>query len=119
MLVRGKVINGSGRGKKLGFPTANLDIPANMEEGIYLGEAGGQPALVFVGAAKTFGEKDKKVEVHILDFEDDLYGREMEVRTIKKIRENQRFQSEEELVEQMKKDEAVAREYFKTGTPLE
>ena len=102
-----------GRGTKLGFPTANIDAPEGLEEGIFVGLVYGAPALIFVGAAKTFGETERKAEVYILDFSADIYGREIEVETIKKIRDNQKFESEAALVEQMKRDEEVARAFFK------
>lgn len=76
------------------------------------------PALVFIGAAETFGEKDRKAEIYILDFDEDIYGQEVEVEIIKKIRENQKFDSKEALVEQMKEDERLAREYFANTTEL-
>jgi|SRR3989344_4109818 len=152
MLIRGKVIKSSGRGRELGYPTANLDITTILDEGIYIGharihnssqppltlrggatpslsvreggpprptservEAGGEllPSLIFIGAAETFGETEKKVEAHILDWHGDLYGKNLEVQIIKKIRDNKKFSSKESLIEQMKKDETNAKQYFK------
>ena len=78
-------------------------------------EAGGEllPSLIFIGAAETFGETEKKVEAHILDWHGDLYGKNLEVQIIKKIRDNKKFSSKESLIEQMKKDETNAKQYFK------
>ena len=134
MKLRGKVVKGAGRGKALGFPTANLDAVSDIEEGIYAGysvlhpstrssglrvaSSGAEMAtssgqkfasLVFVGAAETFGESEKKVEVYILDFSGDLYGRELEVEIVKKLRDNQKFDSAEALTSQMRRDELEAR----------
>ena len=118
MKLRGKVIKGAGRGKALGFPTANLDAVSDIEEGIYAGYSVLHPStssgqkfasLVFVGAAETFGESEKKVEVYILDFSGDLYGRELEVEIVKKLRDNQKFDSVEALTSQMRRDELEAR----------
>jgi riboflavin kinase/FMN adenylyltransferase len=72
-------------------------------------------SLTFVGAAKTFGEKNKKVESYILNFKDDVYGKWITVRFFKKIRGNIKFKSKEELVEQMEKDLIVAKEFFKNS----
>lgn len=136
--LSGKVVRYLGRGKKLGYPTANLDTKTDLDEGIYLGlvkkiEGGtlpplflrkllphanlfttelGLPALVFIGKAETFGENKELVEVHILDFSQEIYDTSMEVEVIKKIRENQKFLTAEDLMEQMKMDELVARQFF-------
>ncbi len=142
MKFRGKVMKHLGRGKQLGFPTANLDVATDAEEGVYVGlvthiENGlpplfkrklwprkeimpaqkALPALIFIGGAKTFGETDRKVEVYILDFTYDVYGKELEVELIKKIRDNEKFESQEDLIEQMKQDELVARQFFSSYNP--
>ena len=119
MKLRGKVIKGAGRGKALGFPTANLDVMTDLEEGIYAGyttclqlsprQGRGLLSLIFIGAAETFGESEKKVEVYILDFSGDLYSRELEVEIVKKLRDNQKFDSAEALTSQMRRDELEAR----------
>lgn len=106
-----------GRGKKLGFPTANIEAPKNVEDGLYIGFCHSvpndrKPALIFIGASETFNEHDRKAEVYILDFEGDLYGQKIEVEVLKKLRENQKFDSQEALIEQMKEDEVAAREFF-------
>ncbi len=72
----------------------------------------GLPALVFIGKAETFNEEKELVEVHILDFSQEIYDCLMEVEVIKRIRDSQKFLTEEDLVEQMKQDELVARNYF-------
>ena len=135
--ISGKVIKHLGRGKQLGYPTANLDAETDLDEGIYLGlvkkiEGGtlpplflrkllphvgifqntGLPSLVFIGNAKTFNEAKKLAEVHILDFNQEIYGCDLEVEIIKKVRNNQKFETQEALIEQMKNDELVARQFF-------
>lgn len=116
MIVGGVVRKGTGRGRSLGFPTANLPAPVDIDDGTYLAQAIWQgrkfPSLAFIGAAETFGETRRFLEVYLLDFSDDLYGQELRVELVKKIRNNQKFASAEELVEQIKEDERVAREYF-------
>jgi len=113
-MITGKVIKGAGRGRDMGFPTANLDIEnIEAEEGIWIGYADKKPALIFIGAAKTFGETQKRAEVYLLDFDGDLYGQEIAVELIEKIRENNKFDNPGALIEQMKQDEITARKYFK------
>lgn len=121
--IKGIVKKNFGRGKSLGFPTANIDLTIDVESGLYLGWVEINPStssrqklasLIFVGANETFGETEKKVEVYILDFKEDLYGQEISVEIIKKMRDVIKFNSPEELIEQMKKDEKSAREYFKS-----
>jgi riboflavin kinase/FMN adenylyltransferase len=130
MKISGVVKKGAGRGKLLGFPTANIDLPKNLEieDGLYVGfvQSGNPPhptlfspgegrqALIFVGANETFRESDKKAEVYILDFNQDIYGVEIEVELLKKIRGVIKFDSEEKLIEQMKDDEKQARKYFQS-----
>lgn len=114
MKISGTVKKHKGRGKKLGFPTTNIEIGNRVKDGIYVGTVGPMelPALVFIGAAKTFGEKKRWAEVYILDFDEDIYGQKIEVELIKKIRGNEKFDSEAELVEQMREDAKVAKQYF-------
>ena len=115
MKIKGIVKKSLGRGKKLGFPTANIEVSGKFpEEGIHIGTVGPMelPALIFVGAAKTFDETEKKIEIYILDFDGDIYGEEIEVDLVKKLRDNMKFASTEELVAQMKEDERSAQEFF-------
>ncbi len=114
MKVSGIVKRHLGRGRKLGFPTANLEVETKLEDGIYLATVGPTelPALVFLGAAKTFGDTERKVEVYILDFDEDIYGEQIEVEILNKLRDNRKFRSEEELIKQMGEDEKQARQFF-------
>ncbi|OGE76709.1 MAG: hypothetical protein A3C85_04300 [Candidatus Doudnabacteria bacterium RIFCSPHIGHO2_02_FULL_48_21] len=117
--ITGIVEKNLGRGTRLGFPTANIRIKeADLEEGIYtaLTEHDGSkyPSLAFIGAAATFGENEKKLEVYILDFSHNLYGQEICVKLLEKIREARKFDTEADLVEQMNRDEKAARDFFKT-----
>ena len=112
----GKVFRHLGRGTDLGYPTANIHIDPQTPEGIYVGYAAvsakAYPALVFVGRPLTFGETDKKAEVYILDFDQDIYEMNVDVSVMKKLRENMKFDSEKELIAQMSQDEENARKYF-------
>lgn len=113
----GKVKKHNQRGKKLGFPTANVNINKNIPEGIYISKVKLQglwyKSLTFIGQAKTFGEIRFHAETYILDFKKDIYGKWISVKLLKKIRDNKKFNSAKELIEQMKRDEKKAREYFR------
>lgn len=114
--IHGTVKEGNKRGKALGFPTANVTFEAEIPQGIYISElvlnAIPYPAVTFIGNAKTFDEKEVLSETYILDFNQDLYGKTVQVCLFKKIRENMKFESVEKLIAQMAQDEKVAREYF-------
>lgn len=71
------------------------------------------PSLSFIGPAKTFGETKPQAETYILSFSQTLYDSWIVVKLLKKIRGNKKFNSKEELVAQMKKDESIAKAYFK------
>ncbi len=113
--IRGMVTHGAGRGAKIGFPTANLNaidtlIPA---DGVYAGRAhtttGAWPAAVNVGPNPTFGEQAHKVEVHLIDHHESLYGQPLEVDFIARLREIQTFRSVDELKAQLVCDVQAAR----------
>jgi riboflavin kinase/FMN adenylyltransferase len=109
--LRGQVVSGAGRGVKLGFPTANLEIapeqaiPAN---GVYAtwvyinGKA--YPSMTYIGKNPTFGGSEPGVEVYILDYHHDLYGRELKVELVARLRGEKQFSSAEELKKQIIED---------------
>src|ERR1700733_13277990 len=90
--IGGVVIHGDGRGKELGFPTANVALHKKLPEGIYVGTVtiNGKlyHAASFVGSAKTFQRTEINLECYILDFDQDIYGKWITVRLYKKIRNN-------------------------------
>jgi riboflavin kinase/FMN adenylyltransferase len=108
--LSGTVGRGAERGRQLGFPTANLVEVANLVpgNGVYAATTtiDGQrySAAVNVGPNPTFGEMSKKVEVHILDFSGDLYGKTLDVDFLQRIRDVSRFASVDELLSQLGKD---------------
>lgn len=116
-MIEGIVKQHMGRGTRLGFPTANLDIIPDVAEGVYLAlthiEDKKYPSLAFSGNAKTFGDTEKIFEVYILDFEKDLYGHNIGVELIQWLRDPKKFNNAEELIERMKEDEQIARDFFK------
>jgi riboflavin kinase/FMN adenylyltransferase len=115
----GRVVVGRHRGKGLGFPTANLaleDGQALPPDGVYVTRARleGQPlpSVTNVGDNPTFGDVQRWVEVHILDFDRDIYGRELRIDLLHRLREEVRFPTVEALVEQMHRDVAAARAFL-------
>ena len=112
----GKVRTHNKRGKTLGFPTANINLTKSIADGIYISKTKiGSTiylSLTFIGAAKTFGEIRFHSETFILDFNQNIYGKWISVELIKKIRGNKKFNTAEDLIVQMKKDEQEARDYF-------
>jgi riboflavin kinase/FMN adenylyltransferase len=125
--LEGTVVVGDRRGRSLGFPTANLAFdyaPAMPALGIYVGRAAvpergvgpGHPALVSVGVRPTFHDEGSVlVEVHLLDYDGDLYGARLQVDLLERLREERRFDDAASLIEQMKLDEAAARSYLGIG----
>lgn len=101
-IISGKVIRGKSKGKKLGFPTANLELHEKIESGVYAGfvriEGKDYKAGIFVNNEGTL------LETHILGLSKDLYGQDIEVEIGKKIRDVMKFESDEELKKQISKD---------------
>ena len=108
--LSGTVGRGAERGRQLGFPTANLVDLANLTpgDGVYAAtttiHGTRYPAAVNVGPNPTFGESSKMIEVHILDFSGDLYGKTLEVDFLQRIRDVCRFANVEELLSRLEKD---------------
>jgi len=109
--LRGKVITSDKRGRVLGFPTANLDIKPQQAlpgNGIYatIAQVDGKqfPSATNIGIRPTFGEGEKTVETHLLNYKGDLYGKDMRLEFVQKLRDEQRFPSSEELKVQIEKD---------------
>jgi riboflavin kinase/FMN adenylyltransferase len=114
--MSGPVVTGAGRGKTLGFPTANVQFTQELVPlpGVYVVEAeiGGilHRAVANVGFNPTFGENTLGVEVHVMDFHRDIYGEEVAVFFRDRIRDERKFKSVQELVRQIEKDVQYARE---------
>jgi riboflavin kinase/FMN adenylyltransferase len=111
--LRGTVVAGDRRGRELGFPTANL-LPderlANPGHGVYACLAGEQPAAVNIGVRPTFETgRGELIEAYLLDFDGDLYGSELRLRFVERLRGERRFDSAEALVEAMHDDVARVR----------
>ena len=111
--LRGTVVRGDQRGRTLGFPTANIVPDARLVcpgFGIYAALADGAPAAVSIGVRPTFGEGlGVLVEAFVIDADIDLYGRELRLDFLARLRGERRFDSADELVEQMQLDVEQAR----------
>ena len=118
--LAGKVIRSDGRGRELGFPTANLDItglcipPSGVYAAHVLVEGQTHRAAVNIGLRPTVKEPEPRlhVEAHILDFEGDLYDEDLEITFIEKLRDEEEFESLEELQKQIATDIQKARTLF-------
>jgi riboflavin kinase/FMN adenylyltransferase len=119
--LRGTVRHFKGNGRKLGYPTANIDANTNLADGVYFGFADleqytHQPALVFIGTPTTVGDTGRRVETHLLDIADvDYYGHDITLDVQFFHRSNLTFDSIDELLVAMKNDETTARAWFATN----
>jgi riboflavin kinase/FMN adenylyltransferase len=110
--VEGTVVAGDARGGTLGFPTANLAVPAELlvpAFGIYSGAALDHRAATSIGVNPHYGGEERRVETFILDFEGDLYGRRLVVELWARLRDERAFASESELLQQIARDVEAAR----------
>ncbi len=114
--IRGQVVPGAGRGRQLGYPTANLrpDRLLIPGEGIYAGRSfvGNTtwPAAISLGSNPTFGETEPKIEAFLIGFEGDLYDRPLELEFLARLREVRRFAEVRALLTQMAQDVATTQQ---------
>jgi riboflavin kinase/FMN adenylyltransferase len=121
--LAGPVVRGDQVGRKLGFPTANVDVTglALPPHGVYVAHAvtGGRTlrAAVNIGLRPTLevASTMPRVEAHLLDFDGNLYGQELELALVGRLRDERRFESLDELREQIQRDVAEARRRFESG----
>jgi len=111
--LRGDVARGDQRGRELGYPTANL-IPEDRlvcpGHGVYACLADGRPAAVSIGVRPTFGSgRAELIEAYVMDFDGDLYGHELRLDFLCRLRGERRFDSPQALVDQMDEDVRSAR----------
>jgi riboflavin kinase/FMN adenylyltransferase len=116
--VEGIVVRGDGRGRELGFPTANLEVPEGLlvpPDGVYAGWSRDRRAAVSIGTNPHFDGVERRVEAHLLDFDGDLYGQRMVVELWSLNREQRRFDSLEELVAEIDADVQKTRAAVRPG----
>jgi riboflavin kinase/FMN adenylyltransferase len=121
-IILGHVVEGFQEGRKLGFPTANiaLDDPRKLvpAPGVYAvkarveGTVEMKRAMMNIGTRPTFNGHDISLETYILNFEDDIYGKQILVSFAHRLREERRFDTPALLVEQLKKDVQMVDEQF-------
>ena len=105
--VSSTVVAGNAIGRKIGFPTANLNYPARIVQipfGVYSVIVNGIPSILNWGVKPTVNGDVPTLEAHIIGFEGDLYNKILEIEFLKKIRDEKKFNSLDELQEQIKKD---------------
>jgi riboflavin kinase/FMN adenylyltransferase len=114
--LAGLVGPGAGRGRTIDFPTANLQLPSTRTipaDGVYAAlvplEGRLRPAVVNVGGRPTFDEAERQIEIHLLDFDGDLYGRRLSIEFVARLREVRKFGSVDELRAQIARDVEAAR----------
>jgi riboflavin kinase / FMN adenylyltransferase len=110
--VEGTVVSGDARGGTLGYPTANLAVPAEVivpAYGIYAGRVGDHRAAISIGVNPHYGGHERRIEAFLLDFEGNLYGAHLLVELWRRLRDERAFDSEQELIDQIGRDVDEAR----------
>jgi riboflavin kinase/FMN adenylyltransferase len=111
--IAGRVVEGDGRGRELGFPTANLEVEESGKllppDGVYAGwvrrsEASSTAAVVNLGCRPTFNGRHRSIEAHLLDFSGELYGEALVVELVERIRDERKFESPAALMDQIQSD---------------
>ncbi|MGZ9677379.1 bifunctional riboflavin kinase/FAD synthetase [Flavobacterium sp. GNP001] len=118
--LTGTVVKGKQLGRTIGYPTANLQIAENFklvpQNGVYIVQSQIQNKLVYgmmnIGTNPTVGGQQQSIEVNFIDFEGDLYQQEIQVAIVQRIRSEKKFDSIEDLKNQLHKDEQTVLEYI-------
>lgn len=119
--VRGQVIKGNQRGRTIGFPTANIDVYDDVIiplKGVYVAQVtynqNQYPAMVNIGHNPTFNAKhDVSIEAYILDFNETIYGHTLTIHFLQRIRDEKKFNSIQELINQLNEDKQKTLDFFK------
>jgi riboflavin kinase / FMN adenylyltransferase len=125
-VLEGLIVEGYRRGQSLGVPTANLDCGQQLvpADGVYAGRStlngATYPAAISIGTMPTFGQNQRQVEVHLVGFSGDIYGRTIQVEMLDWLRDQRKFSGVEELKRQLARDidAAVGREDMDPATPV-
>jgi riboflavin kinase/FMN adenylyltransferase len=124
-ILNGTVVHGEKRGGKIGFPTANIHtdqakkiIPKIGVYAVWIRvDKKYHPAMMNIGKRPTFDGDDITMEVHIFDFNADIYGKEVQTQFVKRLRDEKKFNGVGELKDQLEKDKTDAEEILKTNRP--
>mgnify|MGYP003542232625 FL=1 len=119
-VLTGNVVKGNQLGRTIGFPTANIQIPEEYKlipkNGVYIVTANVLDQNVFgmmnIGVKPTLGENKLSIEVHLLDFDKDIYNQKIQVNLLERLRDEQKFESFEALKSQIELDKQNTIEYF-------
>lgn len=118
--ISGKVTQGKGKGKLLGFPTVNLNLPVDkvkIRQGVYITktifEGSSYLSITNVGSKPTFLDNQENIETHILDYEGNLYNHNIKVEFYEYLRPTYTFENQEQLIAQLKADIQAAKDYFR------
>ena len=122
-MLSGIVVKGNQLGRTIGFPTANIEVSENYKlipkNGVYVVSAIVNNQTIFgmmnIGIKPTVGENVPTIEVHLLDFSEDIYGQEIQVNVIERLRDEQKFESFEALKSQLEIDKTNTVDYFIKG----
>lgn len=119
--LKGEVMHGSKKGKELGYPTANIHVEAQYKlipsNGVYAvkiyHDDREYTGMLNIGDNPTFADKNWSIEVHIFEFDKNIYNQTVEIAFIQRMRDEMKFSSVDELIQQMKEDEVNAKEILK------
>ncbi len=118
--LQGMVVKGKSVGSSMGFPTANLELPNYKlipKNGVYIAEAELQnqffQVMVNIGMQPTFDANKLRIEAHLLDFNQEIYGEDLKIYLKKYLRAEQQFSNKEALKSQLEKDQLATQNYFK------
>ncbi len=119
-MLTGTVVKGKGLGKQIDFPTANLLIEEAYKlipkSGVYVVKSSYNGKIIFgmmnIGTNPTVGGKYQSIEIHFFDFNQDIYGNKVEIELLKRLRDEQKFESIENLQTQLHKDKSEALDYI-------
>ncbi len=125
-MLNGNVVNGKKLGGKIGYPTANIDIKESYKlipkTGVYIVKSAIDEKTIFgimnIGNRPTVNGNHQTIEVHFFDFNQNLYDRNLTIELIYFLRDEEKFDSVEILIQQLKKDEKTARDYIKKKMKL-
>lgn len=123
--LSGKVVSGYQIGRKIGFPTANIEIHDKLipKNGVYAAYAkieDGEErlmAIVNIGSRPTFNGQETTIEVHIIDFSGDIYNKEITVELVSRLRDEQKFDTPDELIKQINLDKEAAIDILEKQAP--